>query len=218
MSKFDNIKRQVLDSCRWLAENGFLGRLSTGGNISVREPGEKIAAITPSGRSYHSLELTDICVIDFDQNLIEGSFAPSIEAGMHLGVYRHRPDVNAVIHTHQPYASTLSTINKPIPALFDEIFVEIGHVVDIVPYAFSGSAELVDNVTAKLANDCHCYLIQSHGAMSLGADMERAMRNSELLENVARIYCQALATGEEIQHLPPSAMDYFAEMRKLRFE
>jgi ribulose-5-phosphate 4-epimerase/fuculose-1-phosphate aldolase len=137
---------------------------------------------------------------------------------MHLGVYRHRPDVNAVIHTHQPYASTLSIINKPIPALFDEIFVEIGHEVAIVPYAFSGSAGLVDNVIAKLANDCHCYLIQNHGALSLGADMQRAMRNSELLENVAKICCQALATGEEIQTLPPSAMDYFAEMRKLRFK
>jgi L-fuculose-phosphate aldolase len=112
----------------------------------------------------------------------------------------------------------LSIINKPIPALFDEIFVEIGPVVDIVPYAFSGSAELVDNVIAKLANHCHCYLIQNHGALSLGADMQRAMRNSELLENVAKICCQALATGEEIQTLPPSAMDYFAEMRKLRFK
>jgi len=218
MNNYDNIKREVLDSSRWLAEHGHLGQLSSGGNISVRMPGEKIAAITPSGRSYFSLELNDICVIDFDQNPIEGNLAPSIEAGLHLGVYRHRPDVNAVIHTHRPYASTLSIINKPIPALFDEIFVEIGPVVDIVPYAFSGSPELVDNVIAKLANDCHCYLIQNHGAISLGADMQRAMRNSELLETVAQIYFQALATGQEIQALPPSAMDYFAEMRKLRFK
>jgi len=137
---------------------------------------------------------------------------------MHIGVYRHRSDVNAVIHTHQPFASTLSIINKPIPALFDEISVEIGHEVDIVPYAFSGSAELVDNVTGKLGNACHCYVIQNHGALSLGADLPRAMRNSELLETVARIYCQALATGEKIQMLPKSAIEHFAEMRKLRFK
>ena len=137
---------------------------------------------------------------------------------MHIGVYKNRPDVNAVIHTYQPFASTLSIINKPIPALFDEITVEIGHVVDIVPYAFTGSQELVDKVIGKLGKACHCYLIQNHGALSLGADMQRAVRNSELLETVARIYYYALATGEDIQKLPPSAIDYFADMRKLRFK
>ena len=218
MGNFDSIKREVIDSSRWLSEHGYLGQLSSGGNISVRVPGEKIVAITPSGRSCFALDQNDICVIDFDQNPIEGSLAPSIETGMHIGVYRNRPDVNAVIHTHQPFASTLSIINKPIPSLFDEITVEIGHVVDIVPYAFSGSPELVDNVAGKLANSCHCYLIQNHGALCLGADMQRAMKNSELLENVAQIYYHALATGEPIHQLPSTAIDYFADMRKLRFK
>lgn len=179
MSNYDSIRREVLDSSRWLAEHGYLGQLSSGGNISVRVPGEKIVAITPSGRSYFSLKVDDICVIDLDLNSIEGSLSPSIEAAMHVGVYQHRSDVNAVIHTHQPFAGTLAIINKPILALVDEIIVEIGHVVDIVPYAFSGSSELVDNVTGKLGNACHCYLIQNHGALSLGADMKRAMKNHE---------------------------------------
>ena len=218
MSNYDSIRRDVLDSCRWLAEHGYLGELSSGGNISARVPGADIAAITPSGRSYLSLNLNDICVIDFDQNFIEGSLSPSIEAGMHIGVYQNRPDVNAVIHTHQPSASVLAIINKPIPALFDEITVEIGHEVAIVPYAFSGSSKLVDNVIGKLGNACHCYLIQNHGALSLGADMQRAMKNSELLENVAQIFYHALATGEEIQTLLPAAIDYFADIRKLRFK
>jgi ribulose-5-phosphate 4-epimerase/fuculose-1-phosphate aldolase len=112
----------------------------------------------------------------------------------------------------------LAIINQPIPALFDEITVEIGHEVAIVPYAFSGSSELVRNLIDKLGNDCHCYLIQNHGAISLGADMPRAMRNSELLETVAQIYWQSLSTGEKIQELPPSAIEHFAGMRKLRFE
>ena len=218
MSNYDSIRRGVLDSSRWLAEHEYLGQLSSGGNISMRVPGEKIVAITPSGKPYFLLDLNDICVIDFDHKPIEGSLSPSIEAGMHIGVYKNRPDVNAVIHTHQPFASALTIINKPIPALFDEITVEIGHKVDIVPYAFSGSSELVNNVIGKLGNDCHCYLIQNHGALCLGADMQRAMKNSELLENVAQIYYRALATGEEIHELPPDAIDYFADMRKLRFK
>ena len=218
MGDYDRIRREVLDSSRWLAEHGYLGQLSSGGNVSARVPGEKNIAITPSGRTYFSLELNDICIVDFDQNPIEGDLAPSIETGMHIGVYQNRADVNAVIHTHQPFASTLSILNKPIPALFDEITVEIGHEVGIVPYAFSGSRELVDNLTGKLGNDCHCYLIQNHGAISLGADMPRAMRNSELLETVSKIYYHALSTGEKIETLPPSAIEYFAEMRKLRLK
>jgi glutamate-1-semialdehyde 2,1-aminomutase len=218
MKNYDNIKREIIDSAQWLSKHGYLGQLSSGGNISLRVPGEKIVAITPSGRSYFSLNLSDICVIDFDRNAIEGSLSPSIEAGMHIGVYKNRPDVNAVVHTHQPFASVLAIINKPIPALFDEITVEIGHVVDIIPYAFSGSSKLVDNVVGKLDNACHCYLIQNHGALCLGADMQRAMKNAELLENVAQIYYHALATGAQIQKLPSSAIDYFADMRKLRFK
>jgi L-ribulose-5-phosphate 4-epimerase len=164
------------------------------------------------------LELEDICVIDFDLKPVEGRLKPSIESGVHLGVYQNRPDVHAIVHTHQPYANTLAIINKPIPALFDEITVEIGHEVAIVPYAYSGSAELVANVVEKLDNACHCYLIQNHGALCFGFNMQRALKNAELLEHVARIYCQALATGEKINLLPPSAIEYFAEKRKTRFE
>ena len=218
MKNYDSIKREVIDSTSWLVENDYLGQLSSGGNISVRVPDQNVVAITPSGMPYGSLDLNDICVIDFDQNPIEGSLSPSIEAAMHIGVYQERSDVNAVVHTHQPFASTLAIINKPIPALFDEITVEIGHVVEIIPYAFSGSSELVNNVRTKLENACHCYLIQNHGALCLGADMERAMKNAELLENVAQIYYHALASGGEISTLPQSAIDYFADIRKLRFK
>ena len=218
MSNYDRIKREVLDSSHWLVEHGYLGQLSSGGNISARVPGKNNVVITPSGTSYFSLKPNDICVIDFDQNSIEGGLAPSIEAGMHIGIYQHRPDVNAVVHTHQPFASVLAVIGKPIPALLDEITVEIGHVVDIVPYAYSGTSELVNNVIGKLDNACHCFLMQNHGALSLGTDMQRAMKNAELLEHVATIYYRALATGEKIPKLPSAAIDYFADMRKSRFE
>ena len=136
----------------------------------------------------------------------------------HIGIYQNRLDVNAVIHTHQPFASVLAVIGKPIPALLDEITVEIGHVVDIVSYAYSGTSELVNNVIGKLDNACHCYLMQNHGALSLGNDIQHAMKNAELLEHVATIYYRALATGEEIQKLPSTAIDYFAGMRKPRFK
>ena len=217
MGKYDKFKHDVLENTRWLAEHGYLGKRSSGGNISLRIPNEPTIVITPSGRPYLNLDVNDICVLDIDGNSIEGRFSPSIEAPMHIGVYKNRGDVNAVIHTHQPFASVLSIINRPIPALFEEIIVEIGHEVALIPYAFSGSSELVGNVISKLGNTGHCYLIQNHGALSLGTDLDRAVKNVELLENVARIYYYALTTGEKITTLPEDAIAYFAEMRKLRF-
>ena len=194
------------------------GQKSSGGNVSLKVANQDAIAITPSGKPYLKLAVEEICVIDYDGNPLDGPLKPSIEAGMHLGVYKHRPDVNAVIHTHQTYASVLSILNRPIPALFDEIIVEIGQGVEVIPYAHSGSAELVHNVVDKLDNSCHCYLIQNHGALSLGSNMERAMKNAELLENVARIYYHALATGMDISELPADAIEHFSDMRKLRFE
>ncbi len=218
MGKYEPEKLTVLEATHWLVEHGYLGKRSSGGNISLITANQKALAITPSGRPYLKMAVEDICVVDLDGRLLDGNLKPSIEAGMHLGIYRQRPDIKAVIHTHQTYASVLSILNRPIPALFDEIIVEIGPVVEVIPYAFSGSDELVQNVVAKLNNRCHCYLIQNHGALSLGSDMERAVKNAELLENVARIYYYALATGLDIDTLPEGAIDHFAEMRKLRFK
>ena len=217
LGKFDSEKLSVLEAARWLTDNGYLGQKASGGNISLKVANQDAIAITPSGKPYLKMTLEDICVIDSDGNPLDGHLKPSIEAGMHLGVYQNRPDVRAVVHTHQTYASALSILNRKIPALFDEIFVEIGQVVEVIPYAHSGSAELVQNVVDKLNNRCHCYLIQNHGALSLGSDMERAMKNAELLENVARIYYHALATSLDISELPADAIEHFADLRKLRF-
>jgi len=217
MGQYDSEKLTVLEATHWLAEHGYLGKRSSGGNVSIRIAGQDAIAITPSGRPYLKMAVEDVCVIDFDGNPLEGNLKPSIEAGLHLGIYKHRTDVEAVIHTHQTYASVLSILQRPIPALFDEIIVETGKEVAVIPYAYSGSTELVQNVADKLSNQCHCYLIQNHGALSLGSDMERAMKNAELLENVARIYYHALASGLDINELPADAIEHFADMRKLRF-
>lgn len=215
--QYNSEKLTVLAATHWLANHGYLGKRSSGGNISLRIANQDAIAITPSGRPYLKTTVEDVCIVDLDGSSLDGNLKPSIEVAMHLGIYNNRPDVKAVIHTHQTFASVLSILKQPIPALFDEIIVEIGHAAEVIPYAFSGSPELVRNVVGKLNNKCHCYLIQNHGALSLGSDMEQAMKNAELLENVARIYYHALATGLDIDTLPEDAIKYFDEMRKLRF-
>jgi L-fuculose-phosphate aldolase len=125
-----------------------------------------------------------------------------MEAPMHIAVYKSRRDVNAVIHTHQVYASVFSILNEPIPALFDEVTVSVGSTIDVVPYGLSGSPQLLENVATRLGNRCHCYLLQNHGALCVGRDLEKTLTYVELLEKTASIYYRALATGKSITTLP----------------
>ena len=215
MGQFDNEKKAIVKCARWLSEHGFFGCLrGSGGNISVKLSAENVIAITPSHRPYQEMSPDDICVIDDNLKPIEGLLTPSVETTMHLSIYRNRPDVNAVIHSHPVFAGILAVINTPIPALFDEVTLEIGAGVDVIPYALSGSQDLARNVVSKLGNDCFCYILQNHGALSLGGDLDQAWKNAELLEKVARIYYHALTTGRKITTLPQGAVDQIYKMRK----
>jgi len=137
-----------------------------------------------------------------------------MECDMHIAVYEGRPDVNAIVHTHQNKASIFAVINRPIPALFDEVCMNIGEIVDVVPYALSGSLQLAENVAGKLENGCNCYIMQNHGVLCLGHTIEKACLNAELLEKVATIYADALFTGQDISTLPENTISLFNLLRK----
>jgi hypothetical protein len=90
------------------------------------------------------LAAADICIVDFDGNRLEGEYPPSVEAGMHMAVYKNRLDVNAVIHSHQPKASALRPCStNPFRPFLTRLPLIVGHVIDVIPYALSGSPELI---------------------------------------------------------------------------
>lgn len=203
MSKYQSYKEQILEVCQDLMEGGYFGsRHGSAGNVSVLVEGEDLAVITPSGINYKLLTADDMCVVNMSGGRIEGPHEPSVETGMHLAVYQNRKDVNAVIHTHQPYASLFSLINHPIPALFDEVAVAIGHTVDIVPYGLSGSEDLMRGVAEKVSNRCHCYILQNHGTLAIGPTLDKARIFTELMEKTAQVYWMALSTGMPVTTLP----------------
>jgi L-ribulose-5-phosphate 4-epimerase len=215
MTKYENDKKNVLEASLWLSEQGYFGsRRGSGGNVSVRI-NEAIMAITPSSVKYQEFSVADICVVGFDLSVIEENdkLKPSVEAGMHSIIYRKRPDVNAIVHTHQTYGSVFGLINTPIPALFDEVAFSLGQMVEIVPYALSGSSDLVDNVAGKLSNNANAYILQNHGILALGKNLDKAVLNAELLEKVAQIYYLALSTGKPVNTLPESIIEVVAIVR-----
>jgi len=196
-------RKSVLEAGKWLSENGFFGtRRGTGGNVSLRIADKEILAITPTSRRYDELSPEEICLVDFHETVLAGPFPPSIEIAMHIAVYQHRPDVQAIVHTHQSYASVFSVLNRPVPALFEEVLLKIGARIEIVPFAPSGSRELAENVAGKLGNGAYGYIIQNHGALALGSSLQEALLNAELMEKVCQVYYRALVTGEPITELP----------------
>lgn len=214
MGSYDQYKKEVLETSLWLSDHGYFGSLrGTGGNVSVRINDKDLMAVTPSSVKYHETTPADICIVDLSGTVVEGSRAPSVEAGMHAVVYRERPDVNAIVHTHQIYGSVFALLNQPIPALFDEVSFTLGESVEVAPYALSGSAELAANVSGKLKNNANAYIIQNHGIIALGKNMDKAVLAAELLEKVAHIYYLALSTGKLITTLPDQVREMARDLR-----
>lgn len=211
MGRYDDHKKKVLDCIMDLVRRGYVE--GTGGNVSLLVEGEETVVVTPSQREYLTMSVDDICVVDFDLKPVEDNgLKPSIETGMHVAVYRNRKDVGAVVHTHQIFASVFALINEPIPALFDEVASSIGPLVEVVPYGLSGSPGLIENVTGKLGNRGNCYILQNHGALALGSDLDRTKRNAELLEKCARVYYYALSTGREVTLMPENMRDLMGKI------
>lgn len=203
----------IIDTARELCAKRFLS--ATGGNLSVRIPGEDTFAITPSNYDYLKMNVKDICMLGFDLAVQGGTRIPSVESGMHAAIYQARPDVNAIIHTHQVYPSTLALIGKPIPALFDEQVRFLGRSVEIIPYAPSGSGELAKTVASHVKRGDNAFIMANHGALLLGTDMERAVHNVAVLEKCALAYLLTLCTGEEASTIPLAAREVaFARLRE----
>ena len=213
MKVFDGLQQQIVETARELVRKGYL--MATGGNISMRIPDHKGFAITPSNYDYLKMTPGDVCVLDFDLNVLEGHLKPSVESSMHGAVYQVRRDVNAIVHTHQVYTSALTLIKAPIPALFDEQARFLGRGVEIIPYAPSGTGFLKNTVAKHVKNHNNAFMLQNHGALVFGHDMERAVHNVEILEKCAWAYLLAICSERKISKSPLAVREVaFAKRRK----
>lgn len=213
MNDRDLYKKQVVEAAQELTRKGYL--MATGGNLSVRIAGQEAFAITPSNFDYMKMSADDICVLNFNLETIEGSLPPSVESAMHAVIYQVRPDVQAVVHTHQVYASALTIIKAPIPALFDEQVRFLGRSVEIIPYAPSGTGLLKSAVAKHVKNHNNAFMMQNHGALVFGHDMERAIHNVEILEKCSLAYLLALCSERKVSKIPLAVREIaFAKLRK----
>ena len=170
--------------------------VETWGNLSLRDPQTGYLYLTPSAMAYHTIEPEDVAVVDLEGNLIAGRRKPTIEMELHLQLYRARPEINAVIHTHPVYSQVFAVLRRAIPPIIDEAAQVLGGTVPVAQYALPGTKELAENVRAAMDGRHRACLMANHGAVCVGESMEQAFKVCTVLEMTAQIYQQALLLGE----------------------
>jgi L-fuculose-phosphate aldolase len=163
----------------------------TSGNLSVRRG--DLVAVTPSAVDPERLRPEDVCHVQLDGTQVGGAGRPSSELPMHLAVYR-RTDALAVVHTHSPWATAVSTVAPELPPVH-YLLVFLGGAVRVAPYATPGSEELGDRLVEALAGSSAA-LLQNHGAVAVGPSLEHAYRYARIVEWVAALWGRARQLGE----------------------
>lgn len=197
-------KEEVLWGCRLMVERGYL--LGTVGNLSARADGTDLVVITPTSLPYDTMTEEDLVVVNLNGEIVSGKHQPSIECSMHLGVYRARPELRALVHTHSKYATTVSLIKELdiMPAIDTEQFLYLGGDINIVPFAFPGSKELAEYVKEGIGTNAGL-LMANHGALGVGISMKDAVIASDIIERNSEMYLLLKARGFDYK---PMTEDY----------
>jgi L-fuculose-phosphate aldolase len=191
MENLDALREQIVAGGLRLLQEGLVAR--TWGNISIRV-NDTHMLITPSGRSYEELTTDDIVLVDYYTSKYEGPVKPSSEKELHGEIYRTRPDVHAVIHTHQMNASTVAAAQREVPPLLHEMTEIIGPSIRVAAYALP-STKKITKKTVQALKDRKAALMANHGAVSVGKDLDEAFLVCQTLEKACRAFIEAEFLG-----------------------
>jgi L-ribulose-5-phosphate 4-epimerase len=173
----------------------------TSGNVSGRDPETGLVVIKPSGMRYEELTPESMVVVDLDGKVIEGKLKPSSDTFAHVYVYRHRPDVNGVVHTHSTFATAWAAVGRPIPVVLTAICDEFGGPIPVGGYAKVGGDEIGREIIGSIGNSL-AILMKNHGVFTIGKTPEEAVKAAVTVEDVARtlFYAVQLGQPDEIPH------------------
>ena len=167
----------------------------TSGNVSARDPDTGYVVIKPSGVRYEQLRPGHMVITDLEGKIVEGALKPSSDTASHLYIYRHRPDVGGIVHTHSPYATAFAAVNRPIPVYLTAIADEFGGPIPCGGFALIGGEEIGRAVVESIGSS-PAVLLKNHGVFTLGKDAEAAVKAAIMVEDVARTAWLALQIGQ----------------------
>jgi L-fuculose-phosphate aldolase len=183
------LRQEIIDYGMKCYANGYV--TETEGNLSIRVSEDRYL-VTPSHVPYEKRQPEDVVLLDKEAKVISGTRRPTSETRMHLGVFKARPDVNAIVHAHPLYCTMLAVMGEPLKPILDEMLPYLGGVVEVTQFAPSGSAEIAAECVKSLGNRA-AVLLANHGNLCVGKNMSRAFQTAKYIEKYAQIYLQALS-------------------------
>jgi L-fuculose-phosphate aldolase len=206
----DAAREQVASACARLAAEGLV--VGTAGNVSLRVDDQVV--VTPTGGVFGEMSAEQMPIVDLEGQLVDGALAPTSELALHLSVYE-RFDAAAVVHTHAPFATALSCVVDEVPAVHYSMLM-FGGSLRVAPYATFGTEELAENVQRALEGRTAC-LMQNHGAVGYGHDLDYAVESALLVEWACRLYWHARAIGKPSTLTEEQLQDVAAQVMRLGY-
>ena len=202
--RLEKLRQEVYECLLELPKNRLVTMHS--GTVSGRDPQTDLVVIKPTGYSYEKLTPADLVVVDLDGNVIEGNLKPSSDTGTHLYLYRHRPDVMGVVHTHSPYACIFAVLGRPIPPTMTSAAL-LGGEIPIGGYVPVGGDLIGKEILDKIG-DGKVIIMQSHGVYAIGHTVSAATTYAVEVEDLAKITHFAMLHGTPIVLSPEQVTEY----------
>jgi L-ribulose-5-phosphate 4-epimerase len=195
--KLEALRRQICELNQELPRNQLVAW--TSGNVSGRDAQTGLVVIKPSGIRYEALTPQSMVIVDMDGKVVEGQYKASSDTLAHVYIYRHRPEVQGVVHTHSCFATAWAAAGRPIPPILTAICDEFGGPVPLGAYAKIGGDEIGQEVIRSIG-ESPAILMKNHGVFAIGKTPEQAVKAAIMVEDVARtaFYAFQLGTPDEI--------------------
>ncbi|QLY81453.1 class II aldolase/adducin family protein [Clostridium intestinale] len=191
---YNKEKKEVINAGIKLDRYGLIAL--SGGNVSLKVDEDRVL-VTPSGMIYEELEIDDIILMDLSGEVIEGTRKASVDTKALLYIYNNMPEINAVIHTHQPYATALGLVEEEFKCNLTTLANATKGSVNVCPFSSAASEQMgieaVENLNGKLA-----VILKNHGVITVGNSLKQALYSCVYLEEAAKTYCIAKSMSDNV--------------------
>jgi len=182
-----------------------------GGTVCAHDPQTGYVVVTPSGLDYERLTPDDMIVTDKDMNLVDGNYRPSVALNLWIGFMRARPELNAVVHTHSPYATAFSVAYQSIPVITETMADWFGQSIPVTRYLSVEDPEF-PTLPIEVMGEGYAILLGNHGPITVGTTLEHALERAVTLEEAARTFSITRIIGTPVpltEEQARASFDYY---------
>jgi L-ribulose-5-phosphate 4-epimerase len=188
----EKLREELAELHQELPKNNLV--MWTGGNVSARDSETGLVAIKASGIRYEDMRPEHMVIVDLDGKIVKGDFKPSSDVYSHLYIYKHRPDVGGVVHTHSRYATAFAAVGRAIPCVLTAMADEFGGSIPCGGFALIGD-EAIGKVVVESIGKAPAVLLKNHGVFTIGKNATSAVKAAVMTEDVAATVWMAMQIG-----------------------